>query len=250
MKNKTIKITLSILTLILLIGYANALTQTTTGSQYFKFTKLMPDNVTMRYFTSFYFQEGLEDTIKSGNQFQSYILYNTYVDEWNSKYANLNISIYYCSLKVDFSGADSNQTITLTQENFTGTINNGQYFVNLKNKEAYYVYADCVFTSPQARTNANLQMPFDYTLIQPTYNCRACQYYEWIKQRTQIDKAVTLSDFTTTNVGYIKGIFRIFYELAIISFWVGLILLLIFTIGLLFWAIYWLYSYLTKHIRI
>lgn len=184
------------------------------------------------------------DQIKSGNPFTSYINYNTYIDVWNTE--NPNNTIQYCQLTVRYSASTQNGNTIIFQQNFTKSISNGKYFVKLKKGDSYFSEMQCKFNQPSQRL---LDIPADFTIITPTWECQACQYYNWNQQQIQIDKAVILGDYTTTILSYIVQLASQFYSLLIVAWWILLILLIISAVGLIFAGAIWLYKLIARHTR-
>jgi hypothetical protein len=218
------------------------------GVQYFQWKSLLNDSKTTLNYASVTYNPSLFDTVSAGKYFESYVWYQTYPDTWNE--ANIGSEVKYCNLKVLYSKDNGNTLLTLTDQNFTESLEGGKYFVRLYPTEAYYVRATCEFVSNQARNNSDLSMPIEFSIVEPTIECVSCQYYNWATDQIKINKAITLAGYTTTNLGYIKGLFAIFYEFLIMAFWVLMIILVMLAVGLIFYAIFWLYSYLTKHTKV
>lgn len=222
-----------------------------TGVQYLQKKILLNDSVTLRNFGSLdWGNPSPYDTISQGKPYESYVWYHANIADWNTKLAGTNDTVQYCSLTVKWSPADDPaHLVTLFTQNFTSNIDDGKYFVQLNRHDAFYVFNDCIFTTSQGRTDANLVIPMDFEVVTPTYNCKSCQFYEWTQDQIRLHVASRLGTYSTRNVGYISSIFKMFYEIAIYAFWVFLILLLILAVSLIFYGIYWVYSYLMKQAR-
>lgn len=212
--------------------------------QYFQQKLLMNDTITTLNFGSATFVENPNDAIVDGTPHESYISYHVYPDFWNRINPNANVS--YCNLRVIYLYNNTGGMTEIYNMNFTSSIQDGKYFVQLFPKDAYYVYATCIFSSPSARNNSKLEMPFDFNIVMATKGCKACQFYEFLEMSKKVDKAIMLSDYTTRNVGHIKGLFNQFYEIILTAFWIILIMLVISAVGLMFLGIYWLYTYFMK----
>jgi hypothetical protein len=243
---KTEKLNIFMRKELLLILFAIFLINSVSASEYFQEKVLLPDNITSRTFAFTDYVETNEDSIVNGQTYDTYILYNSNIATWNS--LNPNATVYYCTLKVNYLTV-SNYTNIIFEQNITSDIINRKFFVKLKLKDAYQVYADCIFATPQGRTLANLGMPLDFAIVTPTAECKACQYYLWSRDEIKLQKSIIVSSYSTKNIGYIKGFFAIFYDFAIMGFWVLMILLLLFSVGLIFFAIHWLIKYLEKTVK-
>jgi hypothetical protein len=221
-----------------------------TGVQFFQEKRMLADNLTMEnYGTLAWGNPSPYDTISKGKSYDSYVWYHGNIGDWNTKFAGTDNIVDYCTLTIKWSDNTNSSLVTLFSKNFTSNIDDGKYFVQLNQHEAYYVYNDCKFKTTTGRTNANLVMPMDFEIVTPTYNCKSCQVYEWQQDQIRLTVATRLGDYTSKNTGYISGLFKIFYEIAIYGFWVFLILLLILAVSLIFYSIYWVYSYLSKQAR-
>lgn len=223
-----------------------------TGVQFFQ-QKYFPfnDSLTMRNFgTLAWGNPSPYDTISQGKPYESYVWYHTNVGDWNAKSIGTNDTVSYCSLIIKWSQAnDPSHLVTLFSKNFTSNLDDGKYFVQLNRGDAYYVYNDCVFNTNQGRTDARFVMPMDFEIVTPTYNCKSCQFYEWQQDQIRLTVASRLGNYSSKNIGYISSLFKMFYDIAIYAFWVALILLVILAVSLIFYGIYFIYSFLTKMAR-
>jgi len=184
------------------------------------------------------------DTLETSKPLEIEVIYNFYPDLWNTRTSNNTIS--YCSLTIKYSTKIANSTVVLYQANFTDSISNAKYFVKLNKGDDFTVNEECYFNSPSERI---LDIPADFTIVAPTWNCQACQFYNWQKDQVRLTKAVTLSDYSTTIIGYMKAILTIFFEFFTYAYWTFLILLLLFGVSLIFIGIFFIWSYLSKVIR-
>lgn len=185
------------------------------------------------------------DMIESGKPLEIYVRYNIYPVLWNTQAVNNTISS--CSLTIKYSRMDMNTTSIIYQQNYsTSDITNAKYFIKLNKGDTFYVEEQCYFNKPSERT---LEIPADFTIVTPTWNCQACQYYEWQKDQVKLTKAMTLADYSNQIIGYMKGIFQIFYEFFIYGWWFFLIIMLLFAVSLIFLGIWFAYQFLQKHTR-
>lgn len=248
----TSMLSISILLMILVLSVNMATAKKTeftgsTGVQSFQWKSLLNDSKTMLNYGSVYYIPSPFDSVTAGKPYESYVWYYSYPDSWNE--ANIGAEVTYCNLKILYSKDNGNTLLTLTDQNFTTTVEDGKYFVRLYPREAYYVRATCEFVSNSARNLSDLSLPIDFSIVEPTNECVPCQYYNWATDQIKLNKAMTLSDYTTINLGYITGLFSIFYEFLIMAFWILMIILVILAVGLIFYTIWWLYSYLVKHTK-
>ena len=254
MKKRLLNSTLTIFSLLLFsLFFFNIVS----ANQFFEYEKFLKDNRTLEKFASITYQPSDYDTIKAGNPYQFYVWYHGNLADWNE--VNLNNSVDYCSLKIQISKGvsllnrslttNTNSTpYTIFQENFTENIQDGKYFVNLFPQDSAYIYLDCYYENPQERPNRFI-MPMDYSVVAPTYECKACQYFEWATDQVTLNKAKTLGGYTTDNLTYMLRFFNMFYEILVIGFWILLILLVILAMGILFFGIYWIFKLMYKYMK-
>lgn len=230
-----------------------------TANQYFEYSRFLGDNATLQKFASMTYEKTDYDTIKSGNQFQFYIWYYGNAGDWITQPQYANNTLKNCNLKVQIAKGTSllsqvdttpiNQTlITLLDQNFTENVQSGKYFVSLNPLDSAYITMNCVFINPSARPN-RFDMPMDFNIVSPTYECKACQYYEWATDEVTLNKAKTLGEYTGVNLNYISRFFGMFYEIFVIGFWVLMIFILILAIALIFFGISWLFKWMSKWVK-
>lgn len=229
------------------------------ANQYFEYQRFLSDNVTLQKFASMTYQKSDYDTIKSGNPFQFYIWYHGNAGDWITEPQYANNTLKNCNLKVQISKGTSllnpsddvsvNQTlITILNQNFTENVQSGKYFINLNSLDSAYISLNCVFINSLARPN-RFDMPMDFSVVTPTYECKACQFYEWASEQVVVNKAKSLGDFTTTNLNYISRFFGMFYEIFVIGFWILLIFILLLALGLIFFGISWMFKWMSKWVN-
>jgi len=179
------------------------------------------------------------DHIASGNPLTSYVWYNTYVDTWNAQ--NPNYIVNHCDLTIQYSGVNE-PLITIFNQTFTGTISNGKYFVKLKKGDVYYVNMSCTFNSSRL-----LEIPASFTIVSPTWECRECQFYNWNQNQIQLTKATTINNNVNTIFNYIGNLVGQLYSLFVVFMWILLIGIVLFSVGLLFVGVIWVYKLIARH---
>lgn len=228
-----------------------------TGTQIFEYQRFLSDNVTIQKYSSITYSPSDYDTIKAGSPLQFYVWYHGDIADWNA--TNVNNTVRYCSLRIDVSKGVSllnvNQVVqndslshTIFQENFTDNFQNRKFFVDLYPLDSAYIYTDCKFSTPSQRPNRFI-MPMDVSIVTPTQECVACQYYGWASDQVASNKARTMGEYTTDNLGRIGAFVIKFYELLVVAFWVLMILLVVLAVGLIFFGMYWLIKYMAKYVR-
>ena len=86
----------------------------------------------------------------------------------------------------------------------------------------------------------------DMQLVTPTWECKACQLYEYSVQQKDITKAQVIGNNVVTISDYIKKLFVLNFEIWLMLFWIFLILMILVGVGLIFFGVFWVYSYLRK----
>lgn len=183
------------------------------------------------------------DYISGDNPLQVYLWYSIYVKTWNEQ--NPTYSIEYCNLTVKTYTSVSNTPSIYTEvytEN-TDDISNGQYFVQLNEGDVIIADIFCKFDDDMPE---NLEIPETMQIVTPTWNCRACQYYEWLQRDKSIQKAKLTGNNINTIVSYITDYLQLNYEIVLTLFWIFNILILFSVITLIFVGGFWLYTYLSR----
>jgi hypothetical protein len=184
--------------------------------------------------------------------YQFYIKYDLYPYSANS-YVNYTM-IQYCQINITKSKfasvLEGISTTPIQQLLFKRIIEadlyNQEYYIELERGDTAYIKIDCYYTNSEDRS---LVVPVNLYVITPTYSCSKCNAYEWSKLQPILAKADFLLEANTNNVEYIKKIIFINYEFIVIIYWFILILLVVFSVGLIFLIGYWLYLWLAKMIK-
>jgi hypothetical protein len=234
MKNK---ILIFMLALFLLISIANI-----SAVQYWQ-QKFFIGNDTSRIRAVVFYETSIgENYIKGGKSFDSYVWYNIYPVKWNTE--NPNYAVEYCNISVYFWERFENSTYPIFNRTYTTLTDddfNAKYYVQMQEGDGYIVDGFCKFLG--TRPN-NLEMPMDFSIVTPTWECKSCQLYEWTLLERDIVKAKNIGTKTSTIMDYIKELVLLNYEFIIILFWFILILLASSSVGLIFIGVYWLFLYL------
>lgn len=180
------------------------------------------------------------DHIKSGNPLQAYFYYTIYIKKWNEE--NPDYSVQNCNMTIRLVGDNR----TIYNEIFTGaeedTIN-AKYFIELNKDDLYTNTIDCEFSGIRPD---DLDMPVTISVVTPTWECKACQYYEWSILSQDIIKAQTIGENTVEVFEFIKELIYLNFEIIIAIFWLILIGVSFVATSLIFVGIYWLFLYLRR----
>lgn len=185
---------------------------------------------------------GIEDYIKAKNPLQVYDYYSLTLQSWNQK--NVDYSFDYCNFVVT---KDTNVLVNETFTNTTADEINVKYFINLEDRECANMIMYC--KKNNLSIQEGLDMPFQQQIVMPTWECKACQYYEWSLVEINIAKSKTIGENVVDTSKYIKKLFNLNFEILLALFWILTILLLFAIIGMVFSGIYWLYIYLKSLVK-
>ena len=241
MKNKIITLMLGIL---LLVTMANV-----SAVQYFQTKSFIGNDTTNLYASVFWdFGELTKENIKGGNPLQTYVLYNIYPSYWNL--ANPDYAVQTCNMTIRFFQYMDNSSRIIYNKEYTGATDddpNAKYFVKLNKGDGYSVDVTCQFSGIRPDS---LDIPADFSIVTPTWECKACQFYEWSLLEQDIAKAKVIGENTKDVVGFIKQLILLNFEIVLALFWLILIAVSFMGTSLIFVGIYWMFLYLRKVTKI
>ena len=189
------------------------------------------------------------DYITGSNKFELYLWWNSYIKSWNDavRRANENYTIDYCNFRVQYIGHLATSPSILLNKNYTeadADVSYDKYFVTLSDGDT--MIADITCYSNDTNYNDISLQPMDMQLVTPTWECKACQLYEYSVQQKDITKAQVIGNNVVTISDYIKKLFVLNFEIWLMLFWIFLILMILVGVGLIFFGVFWVYSYLRK----
>lgn len=184
------------------------------------------------------------DFITGDNPFESYIKYNVYVKKFNAD--NPAYRVDWCSFIIQQSTPLTNFSTVFNQTYTSSDYDtlNANYFLRMGDGDCVIADEICQYNSSVTLDSPNLILPAEMQLVAPTWECKACQYYEWSVTEKDTIKAKSVGDNVVTVSGYIQKLFSINYEIVLILFWIFLILMIFISVGLIFIGIYWVFIYL------
>lgn len=196
----------------------------------------------------FYLSKTEFNYVTKGNPLEIYITYSMYPKTWNED--NPNYKVSSCNLSVYYSSSLENQSQYIFSHIVASSdedIMNGKYFVRLANEDDGLV-ADlrCDFLG---NVPEGLETPESLVVFTPTWECKACQMYDWNVAWIDEQKSNQLRTSSTSVLDYIRQLILSLYEILLAFFWIFMILMLFSAIALIFIGIYWLYLYLVKLAR-
>lgn len=237
------KFILSILSVFILMSLVSAVK--ISNEQYYE-----NDSLSMTYFTNVQYTTTNFDNVLS-QPYESYVLYSVTMDDWNkvnpaNQVTYCNLSIFYNSFRSYLIGSGNItglNIVPLFSKVFVANDENEKYFVRLNKGDSYSSYMTCVFANESSRVTI---IPASIQIIAPTWECKECQYLEWLKQQRALDKAAILNGYTAQMWQWIAQIIQIVYENVIVFFWIFLILIAVGALFLVFFGFYWFYHYIRK----
>jgi hypothetical protein len=234
--NKNIIVMMMVLSLFASIVNVSAVS-------YFQ-SKIFIDNDRINQRASYFWDIGdlTSDHIKSGDKLQAYFYYDVYTAKWNMD--NPDYSVDNCNLTIEFFDYFTGNVTIVYNQVFTGItedVSIAKYFVEMDKGDGFNANFNCKFSGIRPEL---LEMPVTMSIVTPTWECKACQYYEWSKLEVDIQKAKTIGDNRVETMGYIKDLIILNYEFLIIFFWLFLFSIVWVAFSFIFIGIYWLYLYL------
>lgn len=184
--------------------------------------------------------------------YQFFIKYDIYPSLWNEQagfdmiqYCDINVTKVFFASQLEQVTPQPNQQL-LYRRIISDDLKNQEYYLELARGDEAYIKIDCFFKNGSDR---GYTLPVNLYVVSPTYSCSKCQAYEWSKLQPILVKADFLLEANTNNVEYIKKIVFLNYEFIVIIYWFVLILLVVFAVGLIFLAGYWIYLLLNKMMK-
>jgi hypothetical protein len=236
------KIMTTMLAFLLLLSLINA------GTQFYMVkndlgNKTIQNRMTICYDKSFQaVLTDIRDYTTGNNFYQTYILYNLYVNKWNTD--NPNYIIDYCNMTIKQSTRQTNYSTIFNKyvTNNDFDLFNAKYFLLMADGDCVIVEQNCRYNSNYSQSN--LDIPAYMQLVTPTWECKDCQYYEWTLTQRDIAKAELLNNNKLSISDFMKKLILINFEILLILFWTFMILMIFVAIGFIFMGIYWLFLYL------
>jgi len=181
--------------------------------------------------------------VTGGDKFEFYFWYDIYIETWNE--VNPDFSVDWCNLTIRQYPSLSNVSAFTYSKLFTDNYNNAKYFLRLDDGDVAYADIECHFNS----TNHSLYVPATLQVVTPTWECQACQFYEWTLLERNIVKAEEVGDNIVDTIGSMKNVMTLNFEIWLALFWIVLIVVAVHSTGLLFIGIIWLFAYMKNLIK-
>ena len=199
------------------------------------------------------FHHEIDNFVPRGQPYQAYLTYGLQpLNEWNSQYPYSTID--YCTIIVKewhlvntADGGEDWSVVTSLNKTFT-TQDTGvtegsfrQFFI-LNKGDFARIYFDCHFTG----TNLTISTPTRMTITAPTYECKACQYYEEFKKSFDDVIGDAIETYTQRILGNIHLFIGWNFELVILGFWLAQIIAFLGIIGIIFLGLWWVWRFLKR----
>jgi hypothetical protein len=236
MKNKILFGISAILLALLIIQSVSAIVS------FYQETIFLPDNPHITRTTNSVFwilgkYDGVKDIITDDSLLEVEIDYSMYPKTWNEK--NINYEIENCTLTINYFENKLNESYVFYNETISKTdadLMGAKYFVRVPQKDGISVFMDCYFNNTSSRI---LSTPTELDIKLPTYECKSCQYYNWVVQQRSVEKAKVVGNNAVTIWDYIKELISLNFEIILALFWLLIIVIFLGAIGLIFIGIYW-----------
>jgi hypothetical protein len=238
-QNKGMKkgIVLALVTAIFLISLVSA------EVEYFQYKSYKGNNLFLDHLF-FCYQGGTDNYVSGGHFFEAYIQYNIFVQKFNAE--NPSEPINNCNLVLkQSSGGNLSIIVNRTYTNASYDAMNEKYFFTLSDGDCVMAQIYCRFEPYVNASGFKLDTSETMQLVTPTWECKACQKYEWTAEEQNSIKAESLGDYVIVVSDYIKKLFMLNYEIVLALFWIFLIFMLLAGVGLIFMGVYYLYLYLS-----
>jgi len=244
MKTKSFNLLIGMLFIALLLPIASALNGFTF------FTYQMGNDVTRNYGEISY-QMGIDNYLTSKKlPLQLYISYGLDpIGDWNNQHPENQID--WCAFQVrevhnyyNKKGIAINQTTTwynttFTAENDTVTKDSFRHFIEFNEQDRAYISFDCHFIGTQI-----IQTPITLSISSPTWECKACQNYNYYKAHLDEVIGEGIDADTTQLEANIKDFVKLNVNLWLIGFWIIKIIFVVGVIGLIFIIMWWVYIFI------
>jgi hypothetical protein len=199
-----------------------------------------------------YYHE-IDNFVPKGKPYEAYITYGLQpLDDWNSQHPYNTID--YCRIIVKewhlvntATGGEDWSVVTSLNKTFTAgdtAVTTGSYrqFLILNKGEYARVYFDCHFTG----ANLTIEIPTSITITAPTYECKACQYYDEYKQSFDDVIGDAIETYTQTILKNTNLFIGWNFDIIITFFWLLQIVIFVSIVGIIFLGLWWVWRFLKR----
>ncbi len=183
------------------------------------------------------FNKDSDNFIKGDAPLEFYVQFDITIDSWNA--VNPAFSVDFCNFTTRVFSGIQNATLEFNQV-FTDDNINDKHFVRLEAGELWVADIDCHFNGQ----NTSIRVPANMQIVTPTFECKACQFFEWSQIEGDILKAESIGDNVVEVSNIIKKFVRLNFEILLTLFWIILIITAVHSTGLLFLGLIWMLGYL------
>jgi len=178
-----------------------------------------------------------DNFVKGGRPLEFYVGYDIYIETWNK--LNPDYSVEFCNYTAKTFPSASNVSFNVNRL-YTDDFRDVKHFFKLDDGDFFQVDIDCHFNS----TNTSIQIPASLQIVTPTFECKACQFYENSVVERDIIKAELVGNNVVSVSETIRKFIQLNYEIWLALFWVVLIIVAVHSTGLIFVGLIWLFGYL------
>jgi len=237
MKKNIITLIVGIFLLVSMISFTNAQIQFWQKNWQGDGVGEVPYNVTRNH-AYIQYNKDIDDNIKGNNPLNVIVKYDAYVETWNE--LNPEYPVDWCNFTITYFPTIQNNSVQLFNKLITDDYRNADYFVVLYDGDNFIADMDCHFSGG----NNSLRVPASFQISTPTWECKACQYYEWRITEQKIEKTETIGDYVVDVSEKIKNLINLNYEIWLALFWVILIIIAVHSTALLFIGLIWMFGLL------
>jgi hypothetical protein len=192
-----------------------------------------------------------DDYVTGDNPYEAYLLYNIYVKKHNAE--SPNFAVNNCTLNIYFF-KKSQSSVMVYNKTYTEDdtdILGGKYFLQLRDGDGMYADEICSYQNTSLTLfNAPIfDIPANEQIITPSWECHACQYYEWSVYERSIISTDIIGNNVVSIVDYMQKFISLNFEILLYLFWLFMIAVLFFAIGMIFWGMYYVYFYLSGYLK-
>jgi hypothetical protein len=234
----------------LLIGmlFIALLMNTVSALNGFTFYSYQIGDDTVRYYGEMSYSQLTENYMAvKKNPNQIYITYGLEpIADWNANHPDNQID--WCMIDIGethyYGQHLQNYTITqystlFTADNTTVTPDSFRHFIEFNEQDRANATFDCHFTGIPT-----IQTPISLSASTPTWECKACQSYNYYK--SHLDDAIGegIETFTRQIETNIKDFIKLIINISITIFWIIKIMFVVGVIGIIFIGIWWIYIFI------
>ena len=198
---------------------------------------------TTTIFATIDFTKTSDNFVKGNRPLEFFVQFDITIDTWNN--VNPDFSVDTCNFTARTFPEGLNTTPFIFNRIYTEDNINDKHFVRLEEGDFFTVAIDCHFNGQ----NTSLKIPANLQIVTPTFECKACQFFEWTLIERDIDKAESIGDKVVVVSDLMRKLVLLNFEILITLFWILLIIIAVHSTGLIFVGLIWMFAYLKNLIK-